>query len=168
MLRYRKHAPARSVLRRQQRAAALVVCLLLAILVATLATLATQSAALELQSVAAARYQLQALAAADYCATELGNRLLSLAPPALPPDVGDSPVPGMPGSRMLCRIQAIGADAGIAARSAGALAGTHYTVLARGTAPRDARAAIELGLLLVHDAAGALQSARPVYWLRLD
>jgi hypothetical protein len=168
MRRCAEHAAAVTAMRRPQHAAALIVCLLLASLVATLAALATQSATMEQQSVAAARFQLQALAAAEYCATQLTNGLIALAPPALPPDIADLPVPGMPAGRMRCRLLEIGADAAIAARSAGAQRGTHYTVLASGSAPRNARATIEQGVLLVRDAAGTLQLATRVYWLRLD
>jgi hypothetical protein len=70
--------------------------------------------------------------------------------------------------RMQCRVQLVDVDAGIAARSGGTLTGTHYTVLASGSSARNARAAIEQGVLLVRDGAGTLQTAQRVYWLRID
>jgi hypothetical protein len=151
-----------------ERGAALVVSLILAGLIATLAALSVQSSTLELQSAAAARYRLQALAAAESCAAQLTNALIALPPPTLPADIGDMPVPGQPADRMHCSSQAIGVDAGIALRSAGALVGTHYVILAGGSSARAARSAIEQGVLLVRNGAGTLQSATRSYWVRLD
>jgi len=111
---------------------------------------------------------LRALAAAELCAARLTNALLATAPPAAPPDIGDTPLPALPGDRMRCRLQAIGTDAGVALRSGGTLTGTHYTIIAGGTSLRGARAAVELGVLVVRDAAGALRSAQRAYWVRLD
>jgi hypothetical protein len=146
----------------------LVVSLVLAGLIATLAALAMQSATLDQQSVAATRFRLRAFAAAEYCVTLLTNTLIEAVPPALPADISLTPVPGMPAERMRCRLQLIGPDAGVAVRSGGTLTGTHYTVLANGSSTRNAQAAVEQGVLLVRDTAGTLQSATPSYWLRLD
>jgi hypothetical protein len=151
-----------------QHGSVLVVCLLLAVLGTTLTVLAVQSTTYEQQMAAAARYRLLAFAAAEYCATSLANALIAATPPALPADIADVPAPGMPGARMRCRVQAIGTDAGIAARSGGALTGTHYTVLANGSSARNASAALEQGVLIVRNAAGVVQSASRAYWLRLD
>jgi hypothetical protein len=159
--------PALDDQRPRQHGVVLVACLLLAGLLAILAALSVQSTTADLQAVAGDRWRLRALVAAESCVATLGNALLASAAGALPADIPDTPVAGQPGDSMRCSALLLGSDVGVAERSSGALAGSHYVLLATGTSLRNAQVSVEAGLLVVRDAAGVARSTQTSYWTLL-
>jgi hypothetical protein len=153
--------------RQRQHGVVLVTCLLLAGLLAILAALSVQSTTADLQAVAGDRWRLRALVAAENCVATLGNALLAGTSGALPVDIPDTPIAGQPGDSMRCSAQLLGSDVGVAERSGAALAGSHYVLLATGSSLRSAQVSVEVGLLVVRDAAGVVRSAQTSYWMLL-
>jgi Tfp pilus assembly protein PilX len=154
--------------RRPQQGVALVITLLLLGLLALLGTSAMQSATLDLAMSGNEHFRTRALQGAEAGIETALRELRDTPPGAAPAPRAAQPMPGSPGDGWSSTVRYIADDPPTAAASRGSRSGQHYTITSTGTAPRDARVALEAGVLVVRDAAGAVLAIERRYWKRSD
>lgn len=150
-----------------ERGVVLLIALILAGLLAVLATGAMQSAAFELASSGQEQARERALQATDSALAQLAAQLIanpsSVALLLASSSCGPLAAATCEGSAMF-----IATDPAIAAASAGARTGALYTVSAQGRAGRGARVSVEVGWRLVTSSTGSAPEIQRVYWKRSD
>lgn len=151
----------------RERGAVLVIALLLAGMLALLATSAMQSTVQELQLGAQQQALQRALASAEAGLARLGNQLLA-NPAATTLALTAAQCAAPDGSWCEADAGFVIDDAATSRASGGARTGSHYTARATGHAGRGAGVAIEAGWLLSRNADGSGPRLELRWWRRTD
>jgi Tfp pilus assembly protein PilX len=151
----------------RQRGAALIVSLLLLGMLITAAIGAMHAVALELVMAGNEHYRQRALAAANAATALLADAMWAAPAGVAPVDLARQPMTGMSGDFLSAEVRELGSDPAVAAASGGMLAGTRYRITAHGSSLRDAVCDVELGVVMIRDAAGNPVELRHRYWKQL-
>lgn len=152
---------------RTDRGAALVVSLILLGLLVTAAIGAVRSVSLELVMAGNEHYRHRAAAAASAGAALMAGAVWSAPAGGSPASLPSQPVDGSSGDFLSAEVVNLGIDPDIATTSDGAFSGQRYRIVAHGSSLRGARCDLELGVVMIRDAAGIAVELRHRYWKRL-
>jgi hypothetical protein len=152
---------------RTDRGAALVVSLILLGLLVTAAIGAMHSVSLELVMAGNEHYRHRATAAASAGAALMADAVWSAPAGWLPAALARQPLAGSSGDFLSAEVIDLGIDPDIATASGGASSGQRYRIVAHGSSLRGASCDLELGVVMIRDAAGIAVELRHRYWKRL-